>query len=88
MEEEYTIRRQREKGNKSGSVRKDRARAGRQVVKAGGQAGAYEGQTWQVGVKAEGVAAELSLPVSLLEATENPTNSYSATTAVAAGRLL
>jgi hypothetical protein len=43
----------------------------------------------QVGVKAEGVAADLSLPLSSLEATEDPTNSYPAVTAVAArGRLL
>lgn len=50
------------------------AGAGRKVVKEkeGRQAAACEGQTWQVGVKAEGVAAELSLPVSLLEANGEP----------------
>jgi hypothetical protein len=38
-----------------------------------------------VGVKAEGKTAELSLPVPSPEATEDPTNSYSAATAARTG---
>ena len=41
-----------------------------------------------VGIMVEGVAAELSLLVSSLEATEGPTNSYLAETTIAGGRLL
>jgi hypothetical protein len=82
-----TVPRRRVKGKKGGSARKDRERAGRQVVKAGRQVAACEGLTWKVGVKAEGVAADMSLPVSSPEAMEDPTNSYFAATAVAGGRL-
>ena len=72
----------RKKGEKKRWIsKKNTERERKASSEVGRQAAAYEGPTWQVGVKAEGASTGLGFPVSSPEATQDPKNSYAAATA-------